>query len=105
MKKNRKPIPKSVKRERIARFLSREDELRSKALNVDLDVRVTSLAPVIHVMFDFFGERVLDWWPSTGTTYSFDGQTKIADDLDAALELAADTLKRHPSALVHEVVE
>jgi len=80
----------------------RLDILRARALEYELDIVVfyprccTGRVTTLHVGFDYHGERVLNWWPGTGRTWSFDCQKEKVADMDAVLELAQKTLDRHP---------
>jgi hypothetical protein len=88
--------------------LDASDELGQRSMSIGLDVLYSHFVSrgrkSVHIMFDFFGERILNWWPGTGTTYSFDGQKEHADDIDAVLALAAETLKRHANTKVYTVI-
>lgn len=87
------------------------DELQSRAAVCDLDVLVfyprccTGNVITIHVCFDYRGERVLNWWPGTGKTWSFDCQKNKADDFDSILELAKETLNRFPGVHLHSILK
>lgn len=104
-RKNRDKIPKKTARERIEHFRNREEELRAWAMNLGLDLRVTNRTPhVLHVMLDFFGERIINWWPSNGTIYAFDGLKDNADDIEGVLDLAKQAMERHPDVVAHSVI-
>jgi len=87
------------------------DRLHEEALKLDVDVRVsyprccTGNVATLHIMFDFHGERILNWWPGTGKTYSFDGQKGLAHDVDTIIAMASQTADRHPNTRLRALNE
>jgi hypothetical protein len=88
------------KRRRTAEAFQNLDSLERDALQLGIEVVTTSRrGSNLHVMFNVDGRRVLNYWPSTGTTETFD---RVYDKVEHAdvLELARRTMLR----MVHSAV-
>jgi hypothetical protein len=88
-------------------FLRDLASLRDLAQDHGLTVKVNNIdghgKTVLHVMFDFHGERVLNYWPSTGRTWDGHRRGKVLNWWDA-LDKAADIASNNPALWNHRPV-
>lgn len=74
----------------------------SRKHGLDIEYNHDERGRTLHVMFNHYGNRVINWWPATGTVLTYDNQRDEAHDYEDALRIAVDVLSNHPSAHLHE---
>lgn len=71
---------------------------------LDIEYNHNERGRTLHVMFNYYGNRVTNWWPATGMVLTHDNQRDEAHDYEDALRVAQSVLSNHPSAHLHEIV-
>lgn len=75
------------------------DTIQAEAFRIGIDVRVSypglpGQRKTLHVMFDYDGKRLVDFWPATGRTRIFDQDEDDTGSFQEAFETARDGMIR-----------